>query len=146
MCLSLALTCSWQDTYGNTTTCCGFRPQPGPISEEKRLMTVAWSWKVMTGSLWRSIHKDAIPQVHKHEEHTGKEQSIVKQAIVLWIILFYSSVCGAGLAESGSEHDPPVAACQWHGGWSQSGCQLWCDPAGLVGGHDVGKPGRKRPR
>lgn len=55
-----------------------------------------------------------------------------------------SSVCWVGPAEPGSQHHPPVAARQRHGGRSQSGRQLRRDPTGLAGGHDDGEPGGQR--
>lgn len=102
MCPSLAQTCSWHDIYGNTTTCCGFHPQPGPTSEEKRRMTVALSWKVMRRALWRSMLKDAIPQVPKHQKINLRLRERTTQlytlyiyfCIYLWImVLLFLSVC-----------------------------------------------------
>lgn len=88
MCPSSAQTCSLQDIYGNTTTCCGFHPRLGLTSEEKRLMTVVLSWRVMTGALWRSMLKDATPQVPKQASSV-----IIKELYLFCIFYIYRWSC-----------------------------------------------------
>lgn len=121
MCPSLAPTCSWRDTCGNTTTCCGFHPRLDRTSGGRRLTTAAWLWKVMTGALWKSTLKDATPQVHVSD--TCRSLDPVTHHLHSSCGVSFS-VCGAGPAEPGGEHHPPVAARQRHGGRGQPGCQL----------------------
>lgn len=92
MCPSLAQTCSWPDIYGNTTTYCGFHPQPGPTLEGKRQMTVASSWKVMTRAPWRSTLKDAIPQVAKHQKRNLPPSERMKELCGWRFLCFFQCV------------------------------------------------------